>query len=55
MRLLAGGRQYAGRDGDVLACPLALRQLIENGGINEPHGMCGERLAISLTPSPPTK
>jgi len=49
MRLLAGGRQYAGRDKrSVLhALPLSYR-IDENGGINEPHGMCGERLAVDL-------
>ena len=49
MRLLAGGRQYAGRDKrSVLhALPLSYR-IDENGGINEPQGMCGERLAVDL-------
>ncbi len=49
MRLLAGGRQYAGRDKrSVLhALPLSYR-LDENGGISEPQGMCGERLAVDL-------
>ncbi len=49
MRLLAGGRQYAGRDKrSVLhALPLSYR-IDENGGISEPQGMCGERLAVDL-------
>ena len=49
LRLLAGGRQYAGRDKrSVLhALPLGYR-LDDNGGIREPHGMCGERLAVDL-------
>ena len=49
MRLLAGGRQYAGRDKrSVLhALPMSYR-LDENGGISDPHGMCGERLAVDL-------
>jgi cell division protein FtsA len=48
-RLLAGGRQYAGRDKrNVLhALPLSYR-LDESGGISEPQGMCGERLAVDL-------
>ena len=48
-RLLGGGRQYAGRDKrNVLhALPLSY-QLDENGGISEPQGMCGERLAVDL-------
>jgi cell division protein FtsA len=48
-RLLSGGRQYAGRDKrNVLhALPLSYR-LDDNGGVNEPHGMCGERLGVDL-------
>jgi cell division protein FtsA len=48
-RLLAAGRQYAGRDKrNVLhALPLSY-QLDDNGGISEPQGMCGERLAVDL-------
>lgn len=49
LRLLAGGRQYAGREKrSVLhALPLGYR-LDDNGGITEPQGMCGERLAVDL-------
>ncbi len=49
MRLLAGGRQYAGRDKRTVlhALPMSYR-LDDNGGISEPHGMCGERLAVDL-------
>ncbi len=49
-RLLAGGRQYAGRDKrSVLhALPLSYRLDDSNGGISEPQGMCGERLAVDL-------
>lgn len=49
LRLLAGGRQYAGREKrSVLhALPLSYR-LDDNGGITEPQGMCGERLAVDL-------
>jgi cell division protein FtsA len=49
LRLLAGGRQYAGRDKrSVLhALPTSYR-IDENGGISEPQGMCGERLAVDL-------
>jgi cell division protein FtsA len=49
LRLLAGGRQYAGRDKrSVLhALPLSYR-IDENGSISEPQGMCGERLAVDL-------
>lgn len=49
MRLLAGGRQYAGRDKrNVLhTLPLSYR-LDDNTGISEPIGMCGERLAVDL-------
>lgn len=49
MRLLAGGRQYAGRDKRTVlhALPLSYR-LDENGGISDPQGMCGERLAVDL-------
>jgi cell division protein FtsA len=49
MRLLAGGRQYAGRDKRTVlhALPMSYR-LDDNGGISEPHGMCGERLSVDL-------
>jgi cell division protein FtsA len=49
LRLLAGGRQYAARDKrSVLhALPTSYR-IDENGGISEPQGMCGERLAVDL-------
>lgn len=48
-RLLAGGRQYAARDKRAVlhALPTGYR-LDENGGISEPHGMCGERLSVDL-------
>ncbi len=48
-RLLAGGRQYAARDKRTVlhALPTDYR-LDENGGISEPHGMCGERLSVDL-------
>jgi len=48
-RLLAGGRQYAGRDRRAVlhALPISYH-LDENGGISEPHGMCGERLSVDL-------
>ena len=48
-RLLAGGRQYAGREKRTVlhALPLSYR-LDENGGISDPQGMCGERLAVDL-------
>jgi len=48
-RLLAGGRQYAARDKRTVlhALPTGYR-LDENGGISEPHGMCGERLSVDL-------
>jgi len=48
-RLLAGGRQYAARDKRTVlhALPIDYR-LDENGGISEPHGMCGERLSVDL-------
>ena len=48
-RLLGGGRQYAARDKrNVLhALPLSYR-LDDSGGISEPQGMCGERLAVDL-------
>ncbi|HXG79521.1 MAG TPA: cell division protein FtsA [Methyloceanibacter sp.] len=48
-RLLAGGRQYAGRDKRTVlhALPLSYR-LDENAGISEPGGMCGERLSVDL-------
>jgi cell division protein FtsA len=48
-RLLAGGRQYAARDKRTVlhAMPTSYR-LDENGGISEPHGMCGERLGVDI-------
>jgi cell division protein FtsA len=48
-RLLAGGRQYAARERRAVlhALPIGYR-LDENGGISEPHGMCGERLSVDL-------
>ncbi len=49
LRLLAGGREYAGRDKrSVLhALPTSYR-LDENPGISDPLGMCGERLQVDL-------
>ena len=49
MRLLAGGRQYAGRDKRTVlhALPTSYR-LDDNSGISEPHGMCGERLSVDM-------
>ncbi len=49
MRLLAGGRQYAGRERRTVlhALPIAYR-MDENPGIADPHGMCGERLSVDL-------
>jgi cell division protein FtsA len=49
LRLLAGGRQYAGREKRAVlhALPLSYR-LDDNGGISEPLGMCGERLSVDL-------
>ncbi|MGH6865141.1 MAG: cell division protein FtsA [Methyloceanibacter sp.] len=48
-RLLAGGRQYAAREKRTVlhALPVTYR-LDENGGISEPHGMCGERLDVDI-------
>ncbi len=48
-RLLTGGRQYAARDKRTVlhALPIDFR-LDDNGGINEPRGMCGERLSVEL-------
>jgi cell division protein FtsA len=48
-RLLAGGRQYAARDKRAVlhALPIGYR-LDDNGGIAEPQGMCGERLAVDI-------
>ena len=49
MRLLAGGRQYAGRDKRSVLHTLPLSyHLDDNGGISEPQGMCGERLSVDL-------
>src|SRR3990170_7985530 len=49
LRHLAGGHQYAGRDKRTVlhALPTSYR-LDENAGISEPHGMCGERLAVDI-------
>lgn len=48
-RLLAGGRQYAGRDKRTVlhALPTSYR-LDDNSGISEPHGMCGDRLSVDM-------
>jgi cell division protein FtsA len=49
LRVLAGGRQYAGRDKRTVlhALPTGYR-LDDNAGIREPLGMCGERLGIDI-------
>jgi cell division protein FtsA len=49
LRLLAGGRQYAGRDKRTVlhALPISYR-LDESSGISEPLGMCGERVAVDI-------
>ena len=49
LRILAGGRQYAGRDKrSVLhALPIGYR-LDDTIGIRDPLGMCGERLGIDI-------
>jgi len=49
LRLLAGGHQYAGRDKRTVlhVLPTGYR-LDENGGISDPNGMCGERLAVDM-------
>jgi cell division protein FtsA len=49
LRLLAAGRQYASRDKRTVlhALPINYR-LDDNVGISEPHGMCGERLAVDI-------
>jgi cell division protein FtsA len=48
-RLLAGGRQYAAREKRAVlhALPTSYR-LDDNAGISDPHGMCGERLAVDI-------
>lgn len=48
-RLLAGGRQYAGRDKRTVlhALPISYR-LDDDSGISEPLGMCGERLSVDM-------
>lgn len=48
-RLLAGGRQYAGRDKRTVlhALPASYR-LDDDSGISEPNGMCGERLSVDM-------
>jgi cell division protein FtsA len=49
LRVLAGGRQYAGRDKRSVLHALATGyRLDDNGGIRDPLGMCGERLGIDL-------
>ncbi len=49
LRLLAGGRQYAGRDKrNVLHALPTSYSLDESPGISDPHGMCGERLSVDL-------
>jgi len=49
-RLLAGGRQYAARDKRTVlhTLPTGYRLDDNDGGISEPHGMCGERLSVDL-------
>ena len=49
LRLLAGGRQYAGRERRTVlhALPTSYR-LDDNAGIRDPHGMCGERLVVDI-------
>jgi cell division protein FtsA len=49
MRILAGGRQYAGRERRTVlhALPTSYR-LDDHTSIRDPHGMCGERLAIDI-------
>ena len=49
LRLLAGGRQYAGRDKRSVLHALPTTYHIDgNSGISEPQGMCGERLSVDL-------
>lgn len=49
MRILAGARQYAGRDGRTVLHALPTSYgLDDNAGINDPVGMCGERLKIDI-------
>jgi len=49
LRVLAGGRQYAGRDKRTVlhALPTGYR-LDDNAGIRDPLGMCGDRLGIDI-------
>jgi cell division protein FtsA len=49
LRILAGGRQYAGRDKRTVlhALPTGY-SLDETTGIRDPLGMCGERLGIDI-------
>jgi cell division protein FtsA len=49
LRVLAGGRQYAGREKRAVlhAIPTGYR-LDDSGGIRDPLGMCGERLGIDI-------
>jgi cell division protein FtsA len=49
MRLLAGARQYAGRDKRTVlhVLPTSYR-LDDNDGISEPNGMCGERFGADI-------
>jgi cell division protein FtsA len=49
LRVLAGGRQYAGRERRTVlhALPTSYR-LDDNAGIRDPHGMCGERLVVDI-------
>lgn len=48
-RLLAGGQQYAAREKRTVLHALPVDfHLDDNGGIAEPHGMCGERLSVEL-------
>lgn len=49
LRILAGGRQYAGRDKRTVlhTVPTGYR-LDDNPGIRDPLGMCGERLGIDM-------
>jgi cell division protein FtsA len=48
-RILAGGRQYAGRERrTVLHAVATSYHLDDHAGIRDPHGMCGERLAVDI-------
>jgi cell division protein FtsA len=49
VRILTGGRQYAGRDGRIVLHTLPISYgLDDNSGIRDPLGMCGERLSIDI-------